>query len=184
MKELIEIGRLGQPRGLRGEIWFTAYGNDPAYLLKLDSFLFENTDRRNGQQKRTLKLSKGRLEATRLMLKFDGIDSREAAEELRGGVLFIKNEDLPELEDGENYISDLIGMEARLEDGRYVGQVVDLMEIPAYHVYVIKHDEFEALIPSIKEFVSDVCLEKRIVTIRPLDGMLPEGMLKAEPDEN
>ena len=55
--------------------------------------------------------------------RFAGIDNRTAAEKLRGTTLSVSRNDLPPLEDGEFYHSDLIGLAVVTDSGEPVGEV-------------------------------------------------------------
>ncbi len=173
MQEYVEIGRILRPRGLKGDLWIEPFSDDPQRLLEIRRFFLESSEGR-----RELRLKSGSFSKGLLALRFEDVDDRDAAEALLGRCVSIHRDDLPELGKREYFLADLLGLEARLEDGRLVGTVEDLLEQPAAHVFVIRRGEFEALVPSVAEFVLRVDLKRGLVVIRPIEGMLPEGMLE------
>ncbi|MCA9784008.1 MAG: 16S rRNA processing protein RimM [Calditrichaeota bacterium] len=172
MQEYIDIGRILRPKGLDGELWVEAWSDDPGRLVDLDEFYFL----RDGRRQR-LELSDAVFENGKLLVRFTGVDDRDSAELLKGIVLQIHRRDLPELDPDEFFLADLVGLAAELEDGRPVGRVDDVMDMPASPLLVIVCGEHEALVPVIREFLTEVDVPGGRVVIRPIDGMLPKGML-------
>ena len=76
------------------------------------------------------------------------------------------------LENDEYYIADLTGMEVYTEEGRF-GILKDVMETGANEVYVIDSDEHgEVLVPAIRQCILDVDVEKKMMKIHLLDGLV------------
>ncbi len=176
MDEYIDIGRISRPRGLRGDVWIESLSDDPARLLEGVRLYLRRKDGLH-----PLTVVDGLQSGNRVSLRFAEIATRTQAEEARGSWLAMHRDDLPPLAENENFIADLIGLEVRLEDGRVVGRVADVLEMPSSHVYVIQQGEFEALVPSLEQFVPEVHVEDGYLVIRPLEGMLPAGMV---PDDH
>jgi len=96
------------------------------------------------------------------IVKFEGVDDRDAAEALRGWLLEVPSGELPELEEGEFYPFDIIGLEVRDESGVAVGRVTDILESPAHPLLVVSAGgeggdcEEETLVPFVLEAVPTV----------------------------
>ena len=130
-QDLIELGAITKPHGVKGDVYIKPFGNDP---LTLDHY-GPLTDPQ-GEQIFTIThlrlTSKGMLVA-----KIKEIQDRNQAEDLRGTPLCIKRDKLPAPDEDEFYHTDLIGLEARLETGEPVGKIIkvenfgagDLLEI-------------------------------------------------------
>ena len=108
-----------------------------------------------------------------ILLGLEGIDDRTAAEKARGREIFVTEDDLPELPEGQHYIRDLIGMEAVQEDGSHLGVVKDVIQNTAQDVFEVVTDEGkQVLIPSVPAFVLEINEETERITFRLIEGML------------
>ena len=108
-----------------------------------------------------------------VVIKFEGIDTRELAEQIRGAYLEIPREEAIKLPADHFFISDIIGLEVLDEGGQHLGTITDVLETGANDVYVLKgKDGRDNLIPAIKQVVKKVDLENKTMTIEPLEGML------------
>jgi 16S rRNA processing protein RimM len=149
MSGRVAVGEAVRAQGLRGEVrvnpWMEgieAYRripevflkSDPARRLEIDSF------------KRAGKGS--------IVWKFKGIDSPEAAEELRGAVFLAGREFFPGPEEGVYYWEDFEGLDAVDESGRMLGRIVDLFGAGGNDVIVVSvPGGEELLIPANRESV-------------------------------
>lgn len=87
--------------------------------------------------------------------------------------LWIPREEAQELEEDEYYIADLIGMDVVLEDGSKFGTLKDVMETGANDVYVVEDTKGEEiLLPAIRECILDVDVEKNVMTIHLMKGLI------------
>ena len=76
-------------------------------------------------------------------------------------------------EEDEYYIADLIGMDVVLEDGSKFGTLKDVMETGANDVYVVEDAKGEEiLLPAIRECILDVDVEKNVMTIHLMKGLI------------
>jgi 16S rRNA processing protein RimM len=110
-----------------------------------------------------------RQHRTRFLVKFEGSESREHAERLRGA-LFVRSDQVRELEADEYWPHDLIGCEVVTTTGDSVGEVSRIVPGAAQDLMVVGSDE--ALIPMVKEIVVSVDTGARRVVIDPPEGLL------------
>lgn len=100
---------------------------------------------------------------------FNGMETRDEAESMIGQLLFVSVKD----SDPINMISpDLLGASVVADNGENIGELVDMISLPANDVYVIKQGKKEVLIPVIPEIIRSVDLQMGLVTITPMDGLL------------
>jgi len=183
MRDHVDIGWVSRPRGLRGEVWVAAYSDDPERLLSLREFRVG----RDGTW-RSLRLLEGRLLGDRLSMLFEGVTDRTTAEALCGRTLQIRRADLPPLEEDEVFLVDLLGLEVRLPDGRAVGKVTEVLELPAGPVLEIRGPGGEGLVPFQRRFVPRLELAAGWLEVDLPEGLLPEEMVRpvnppVEPEE-
>jgi 16S rRNA processing protein RimM len=178
MQDHVDIGWVSRPRGLRGEVWVTAYSDDPERLLSLREFRAG----RDGTW-RSLRLLEGRLLGDRLSMLFEGVTDRTTAEALCGRTLQIRRVDLPPLEEDEVFLCDLYGLEVRLPDGRVVGKVEDVLDLPAGPVLEVRGPGGEGLVPFQRRFVPRLELAAGWLEVDVPEGLLPEAMTTPPADE-
>lgn len=104
------------------------------------------------------------------LMRFEGIADRTAAEALAGGLLYIREADLPDLPEGRYYVHQIVGLRAITVDGRDLGQISEVLETGANDVYVTP----AGLIPATAEVVKEIDLQAKTMRIAPLPGMLDE----------
>ncbi|WP_456433285.1 ribosome maturation factor RimM [Thermosulfuriphilus sp.] len=167
---LLPLGRIVRAHGLGGEVKVLAYVIDQEDLLQLERFFICQ----NGKLKELL-VEKGRFAPGRrgLLLKFKGIEDREAAESLVGKEILYPQSDLPPPEEGKFYIHQLLGLEVFLDTGERLGLLKAVWPIGPYDLYVVRTEKGkEYLIPAIKEIVLEIDLTAKKMRISPPPGLL------------
>lgn len=167
---LVVLGRLARPHGVKGDIRVDYYA-DSAELLDKPLML-----RAGRFAPRPIRVRDWHLWKDQLILSIEGCNDRSAAEQLRGQELLIDASFLPEAEEDEPYLRDLIGLSVRLEDGTLVGEL-ESVDFPAgQEMWSIRAPEneggYEILFPAVPEFVLDIDLSAETVTIAPPEGLL------------
>jgi 16S rRNA processing protein RimM len=103
----------------------------------------------------------------RPILHLAGIDSRTAIEALRGKLLEVPTELVPEPEEDAFWVFDLVGCEVELE-GRVAGVVREVLERPANDVLVVEVvDGDDLLVPFTRDAVPDIDVAARRIVLRP-----------------
>ena len=107
--EILAIGRIGRPRGVRGENFVEPWTDDPEDRFAVGAVLSTEPADAGPLTVAAMTLAGGRL-----VVRFDGVDDRAGAEALRGVRLLIAAADRPELDDPDDfYDTDLVGLAAR-----------------------------------------------------------------------
>jgi 16S rRNA processing protein RimM len=125
---------------------------------------------------KTLTVATSKWHSGRFVVHFEGIEDRTAAESLRGQTLTIDVDptELPEDPD-EFYDHQLVGLKVKLEDGSLVGVVGEVIHLPSQDLLSVKREgDTEVLIPFVLEFVPEIDLDTKSVTITPPPGLLNE----------
>ena len=121
---LLLVGRVAGAFGVKGEVRITAFTDDPVALVRYRDLLRE--DGAPG-----LTLTGGRAQKGALVGRAKEIASREDAEALRGLELYVSRDDLPEPDEDEFYLADLIGLAAVDPDGAEIGRIKDVRNFGA-----------------------------------------------------
>ena len=109
-----------------------------------------------------------------VLLKLEGIDTPEMAGLLKGAEIGADRCDLPDLEDGEYFWTDLIGLEVLTSTGQSLGRVTDMFQTGANDVMVVQGPRGEVLIPAVEAVVDRIDLEAGRMTLADMDGLVPE----------
>jgi 16S rRNA processing protein RimM len=124
----VALAAVAGAHGVRGEVRLKLFSDSEASLARHENLFV------SGALRRLLSVRVGGKTA---IAHFEGIDDRSAAESLRGSLIEVERSSLPELEEGEYYHSDLVGLACTDREGGNFGTVVavenfgagDLLEV-------------------------------------------------------
>src|SRR5690349_19577874 len=121
--DLVVVGRIGRPQGIKGEVTVEVRTDAPEERFAPGSVLLHDGG--------TLTVEQSRDHSGKLVVLFEGVADRNAAELLRGTVLQVDARGLPPLaDDDEYYDSQLVGLEVEQPDGTRLGTVADVLHLP------------------------------------------------------
>jgi len=167
---LVVLGRLMKPHGIKGAIRVEYYAESPE-LLEKPLML-----RAGRFAPRPVRIREWSLWKDQLILTIEGVNDRTQAEQMRGQELLIDASHLPEAEEDEPYLRDLLGLAVKLESGEVIGELEDIDFPAGQEMWVIRAPEseggYEILLPAVPEFVLDIDLDAEVVTIAPPEGLL------------
>lgn len=114
-----------------------------------------------------------------LIVKVEGVKTREAADLLKGERLYVARSELPVADDGEYYHADLIGLTAKTVSGKTLGTVRAVFDFGAGDMLEILPKEGTLImVPFTHEVVPIVDIENGRVIVNPPEGLLPEEKKK------
>ena len=167
----IALGRVVNTPGVRGEVRFLPHSSPcPTLRPGLRVML-----RKTNASEAGFELKQVRSHASCLLLKFVGVDSRDRAETLRGSHLLVDETALPQLQAGEFYHYQVIGLPIRTLTQESIGTIAEVLPTPGHDIFVVRNGTKEYLIPVVEEVVRTIALKDRQVIIDP-----PEGLLENE----
>lgn len=167
------MATVGAAQGLRGEVRVRSYTADPAALGDYGHL--------HAADGRTFEILEVREAKTVVVVRFRGINDRNAAEALNGLELFVERDNLPddELEEDEFYYADLEGLEAVDADGNTYGTVSAVYDFGAGDLLELKGPgRRPALIPFSEAAVLEIDVENGRILIDPMAAGLVD-----DPDE-
>ncbi len=154
------IGVVRKPHGIRGGLKVTLYSIDLDMLQDMGQ-LFVKT----GNTWRPMVLESFQGYDDFAILNFKEIPDRTEAETYRGMEIFAARENLPDLDEDEFYIDDLIGCQVVDEQDKIVGEVTEIMTPGAHEVLVIQKGEEELLIPLVNDWVSHIDISTKQIRV-------------------
>ena len=167
MEDLLKVGVITTTHGVRGEVKVFPT-TDPERFLDLEYVILDA-----GREMKKLEIRNVKFFKNLVILKFDGIDNINDIEKYKSKDLLIPRDQAVKLEPDEYFITDLIGLTVRSDDGETLGTMKDVLETGANDVYVVQmKDGKEILLPAIGDCILDVDLEQGIMTVHILDGLM------------
>ena len=164
----VELGRIVKTVGLRGELKVYPLTRTPQDLSKYPSLIL----RSDSGQLTEFTVENFRVQKQIAIIKFKSIDHIEKAERYIGNEVGVFEDHLPETQDGEYYIRDLIGMDVVSDAGKQLGVVSDVLELSANDIFQVAADDKELLIPALSDVIIDINLDKRRITVRLIEGLI------------
>ena len=167
------VGRIGRAHGIRGEVGVEVRTDDPDLRFADGARLATDPPERG-----PLTVVATRWHSGRLLVRFKGLDDRTAAENMRGTMLVIEVDESERPQDpDEFYDHQLVGLRVITTAGDEVGEVAEVLHLPAQDVLAIKRtDGVEVLVPFVQVLVPVVDLDRGNVTVDPRPGLLdPEA---------
>lgn len=165
---LILMGKLRKPHGIRGEMVLTVLTDFPE-LLKPGQMVML------GDQQDQLVIRSVRWHRDDLLIAFEDYFDRDEIGVYRNTLLFMEEEDFPELPEDEFYIHDLVGLRVKTDEGQLLGTLKEILITGANDVYLVQQGEDrEILLPATDQVILDIDLEEEVITVHLLPGLLPD----------
>ena len=142
--DLLVMGRIAAPYGVKGWLRVTPFTETPENLLEYTPWYLGRQD-----EWREARLLEGKPHGKGLVVRLEGCTDRDAAAALSGTDIAVYRSQLPDTQENEYYWSDLIGLQVVTIDGRTLGRVDHLLETGANDVLVIR-GERERLVPFVQ----------------------------------
>lgn len=163
----IIIGRIVSSFGIRGEVKVVVITDFPErfQIGGEMTLVLQDGTRRHVRVERSCSHKGG------LNVKFEGVDTRNDADELRLAEIVIDESEISELSEGEFYLFDIIGLKVVTNDGRELGVVTEVLQGGANDVYVT---DGGLCIPAIKDIVLNIDTKNGQMVIYPMPGLIAE----------
>ena len=159
------VGRVAKAHGIRGEVVVESLTDHPSRFAK--GATLQGPDG-------LLTVRASRPHQQRLLVLFEEIPDRNAAELLRGADLTIDAVDAAPLPEGRFYAHQLDGLEVRANDGTHLGTFTRVVASPAHDLWAVETPAGrEVLVPAVTPILVDVDLDAGIIWLEPPEGLFP-----------
>jgi 16S rRNA processing protein RimM len=160
------VGRLGRAHGIRGDIAVEVRTDAPELR-----FAPGQTLRTDPPGVGPLTIAASKEHSSRLLLHFEGVDDRTAAEALSGTLLVIPRAEAGSAGADAWWDHELIGLTVETADGTVLGEVADVIHAPAQDLLAVRLPEGrEALLPFVRALVPEVDMAGRRLVALPPEG--------------
>ena len=173
MTRHVVVGRLRKPHGLKGDCTLFPLTDDPETIFAPGREVWV-VDLAGETVAGPFKVERSRSYHREWLVKFAGVEDRDALDPFRGQFLGVPIEAVSPLGDDEVYLHELDGFSVRLADDTPLGLVTAVYELPAGIMIEVQGPKREFLLPYKKEFVRQVDRAGRKLVVTPPEGLLED----------
>lgn len=163
-----QLGYVSKVHGLKGEIQAVLDVDVPENYKKLESVFVDLNNK-------LIPFFIERIVVTdnKAVIKFEEVDTVEAAEDLKNKTMYLPLQTLPKLSGEQFYFHDIIGYSVHDETEGILGEILTVYNLPHQDLIAMQYNNREVLIPIIDDVVKSVNHDQKIVKVA-----LPEGLLQ------
>ncbi len=174
------VGTVTRPHGVRGGLKVRPETDDPYRFDALKTLYLGDSPESSSPYSVTSVKYQPQKSGMAIILELDGVSDRGMVKALSGTPVWAHEHDLPPLEEGQVFLSDLVGLAVRSESGVMLGKVEDVMDYPAHPTLSVrKNDGSKALVPFVRPLIVEVSLPEGYLTVQAVEGLL-EGEALSE----
>lgn len=162
------VGRIARAHGLRGEVVVDVMSDAPERFAPGSEMTAAAPESLHA---RPLRVEASRPFQGRLLVRFEGVESREEAETLHGQDLTIARSQVAPLPEGKHYAFELMGLSVKTTGGDALGRITDIFNTGSNDVLVVDDDENEILIPMLEGVIVSVDLDGKAIVVEPPPGL-------------
>lgn len=168
-EDLIHCGKALKPHGLKGELSTIWFADSPLLLSGLPRLFLGFP----GSRPRAFNIISWRKHKDKYLLILDKIQGRDSAQTWQGADIFLKRKDMPEPEEDEAYLFEILGCRVYLPDLAYLGVIDEFLDHNGSEVWRIMTDAGqEVLFPVNEIFIKNIDTENKKIIIDPPEGLL------------
>lgn len=162
--DLLEIGKIVNTHGIRGEVKIQPWCDEPELFDELEYLFIEG---------KKYNIVRNRFHKTCQIVQLENVNNIDDAERFKNKIVYI-NRDALELPEGRYYIADIEGLTVKEQNGRILGVVDEIIKTGSNDVYSLK-DTFNkkpVLIPVIEGVVLETNIDGGYIVVK-----LPKGLI-------
>ena len=146
--QYLEVGKVTNVHGLMGEVKVQPWADSPEFLCQFKTLYVDEAHW-------PIQVERARVHKNMVIMKFEGLTDVPGALSLRNAILYIDRSDA-KLPEGAFFLADIYGLEVRdAATGEVLGQIADVLTLPANNVYVVRGGARELMIPAVPQFIAE-----------------------------
>lgn len=168
MEKYLELGRVNNTHGLKGEVKVALWCDSIDFVKQLKNVYLDN------RGEKSLTLVSARAQKNAGILRFNEINTIEQAEELKGKILYCDRSEA-KIDENSYFLADVIGCYVvDVDTEEEYGKIVDVQNYGSCDIYDVESWGKHTLIPAIDKIVKEVNTEYQVVRIKPMKGLFDE----------
>lgn len=169
--DLVVVGRIRRSHGVHGVLVVEPMTASPEEVFAPGRQLIAGSVRGDPSvPERVLRIEMAEPFQGGFRVQFSGISGRDEADRWRNRYILAPRADLPEPDENQIYLYDLVGLAVEQQDGEVIGRVEAYYELPHDVMIEVTRTSGRVLIPY--RFVSSVDLEGKRLVVEPPEGLL------------
>jgi len=165
--EIVELAAVIRAHGLGGMVVLKPFNPNSALLYETKQVFLRAPD----GARRLITLREAKEHSGSILCAIEGVSDRDAAEALRGSVICVTRADLPDPDEGEHYLMDLVGLRAEDETGKLLGLVEEVIEYPSVVCLKVVSDDAILEVPHTDRYLLSVEIEAGLVRVGHVDEL-------------
>ena len=162
--QYLEVGKVTNVHGLMGEVKVQPWADSPEFLCQFKTLYVDEAHW-------PIQVERARVHKNMVIMKFEGLTDVPGALSLRNAILYIDRSDA-KLPEGAFFLADIYGLEVRdAATGEVLGQIADVLTLPANNVYVVKGGPRELMIPAVPQFIAETNVEGGYLRVNLMEGL-------------
>ena len=164
LKQYLEVGKVTNVHGLMGEVKVQPWADSPEFLCQFKTLYVDEAHF-------PMTVQRARVHKNMVIIKFEGPTDVPSALSLRNAILYIHREDV-KLPEGSFFLADIYGLEVRdAASGEVLGEIADVLTLPANNVYVVRGGARELMIPAVPQFIAETNIEGGYIRVNMMEGL-------------
>ena len=164
MKQYLEVGKVTNVHGLMGEVKVQPWADSPEFLCQFKTLYVDEAHF-------PMTVQRARVHKNMVIIKFEGPTDVPSALSLRNAILYIDRSDV-DLPEGAFFLADIYGLEVRdAATSEVLGNIADVLTLPANNVYVVKGGPRELMIPAVPQFIAETNVEGGYLRVNLMEGL-------------
>jgi len=182
---MVAVAHVAKPHGIRGELCMDIHAGSPLLFAPGRTLFLAVPNLKGGGlgRPKPFEIAASRQHTGRMLVTLAGVPDRTAADLLRGAEVFIAEADLPEPDEGEEYLFRLLGSKVFLPDqtgpdgkeapGAEIGVFEAILDTPGQITWVIRGKRGEEILfPAVPQFILGLDAKGKEIVIDPPPGLL------------
>lgn len=172
--DYLVVGHLNKPHGTKGELFVWPLTDHPegAFAPGVVLYLGSGDTGEPDPDLPPLRVESARPFRRGFLVRFGGVEDRNAAETWRGHYVMRAVEDLEPRADDELFYHELLGMRVETPDGQVLGEITEVYELQPADMLEVRGDGKVRMIPFLMDLVVEVDLDERVLVVDPPEGLL------------
>ena len=168
MQKNLEIGQIVNTFGIKGFVKVNPFVDDVSRFNDLKKVFV-----RANHSLKEFEVEEVKYHKNMVLVKLKGIDRVEEAELLRNSYLEVDRENAIELQEGEYFIVDLLGLNVVNEEQEVIGKLEDIFNTGSNDIYVVRTEEGkQLLLPAISEVIKNINIEEGKIVVHLIEGLI------------